>query len=382
MFDPAGQPRLFRCRTKLLRCDISPIILNGKFYSGVLNGVHRVADRLITQIDRIVTALPPAARPDIRIYLPAERQWSPRVQSIRVIEQSGAQRQLWEQFALPWLARGGVLVSLCNLGPLVHSRSILLIHDAQYFFSDSSYPFRQRLGYKLAIPLVARAARKVLTVSEYSRQTLDLTGVAGRDRTSVLYNGADHILESTPAEGVLARFGLAPRSYVLAFGSSKEYKNLRVVFEAARRDEFGDLALLLIGESAAALRAGGLVPPPNAIFAGAIDDDSLRSLYQHAACLAFPSRTEGFGLPPVEAMLCGCPAVVAPGGAIPEICRDAVIYADIDDAAEWARAFATIRDDRALRSAKIAAGRARAAEFTWERSGRQLFDMIMELARS
>ena len=361
---------------------ISPIIFNGKFYSGVLNGVHRVADRLITQVDRLVTALPPSERPDIRIYLPTRRTWSPTVKSIRMIEHRMAHGQLWEQFALPWLARNGVLVSLCNLGPLLHSRDILLIHDAQFFLSDSSYPFRQRMGYRVLIPMVARAARDVLTVSEYSRQTLDLTGVVTRRCTSVLHNGADHILEAAPAPDVLARFGLTRQGFVLVFGSSKEYKNVAVVFAAARRPQMAGLTLLIVGESEAALRAQGLDPPDDAVFAGAIDDATLRALYEQALCIAFPSRTEGFGLPPVEAMLCGCPAVVAPAGAMPEICHDAAIYADVSDPDEWADRIAAVRDDPRLRAEKIGAGRSRAAAFTWERAGRQLFDRILALART
>ena len=136
----------------------------------------------------------------------------------------------------------------------------------------------------------------------------------------------------------------------------------------------------MIGPGRAELEAAGLHPPAGAIFAGRVADDMLRALYEQALCLAFPSRTEGFGLPPVEAALCGCPAVVAPAGAIPEVCGDAVLYAGVDAPGDWAEAIARYAGDPALRAAKIAAGRARAGRFRWVEAGRGLLAHIMRLA--
>ena len=78
-------------------------------------------------------------------------------------------------------------------------------------------------------------------------------------------------------------------------------------------------------------------------------------------------------------MLCGCPAIVAPAGAIPEICRDAVLYADVDDPAGWRRAIAALADPD-VRRAKQSAGFARAADFRWSLAGRQLLDVIARVA--
>jgi glycosyltransferase involved in cell wall biosynthesis len=133
-----------------------------------------------------------------------------------------------------------------------------------------------------------------------------------------------------------------------------------------------------IGErERAALEAAGLAPPRDAVFAGPCDDATLRALYEGAEALLFPSRTEGFGLPPVEAMLCGCPVVAAPCGAVPEICGDAVRYADPDDPAAWRAALGNLP-----REALAAAGYARAAQSTWARAGRNLLAVLRDLART
>ncbi|MEG8013958.1 glycosyltransferase [Sphingomonas sp. 22R3R2A-7] len=120
-------------------------------------------------------------------------------------------------------------------------------------------------------------------------------------------------------------------------------------------------------------------PAPGTVFAGACDDAALRAFYEGAYALLFPSRTEGFGLPPVEAMLCGCPAIVTPAGALPEVCRDAVLYADVDDPASWREALSRLADPE-LRAEKIAAGRALAARYRWRAAGEQLLAAILERA--
>jgi len=235
---------------------------------------------------------------------------------------------------------------------------------------------------KLLTPLMARTSRRVLTVSAYSRQMLDLCGISPRASTDVLYNGADHILDAAADPSVITRLGLRPRRFVLHIASAKAYKNTATIFAAFEDSRLADLDLVLVGPSREQLTRQRLRPPARAIFAGSIDDGGLRALYEAALCLACPSRTEGFGLPPLEAMACGCPAVVSAGGAIPEVCRDAASYADVDDPVTWVAAFAALANHPELRAAKVRAGLDRAAAFTWEQSGRRLTAIILSAARS
>jgi glycosyltransferase involved in cell wall biosynthesis len=356
------------------------IAFNGKFYCGALNGVHRVADRLIREVDRQVAAMPPGERPALRLLLPQERSWTPELQVTRLDVQRSGHTQWWEQGLLPGRTADDVLVNLCNLAPLRHRRQLLLLHDAQFLFPDCSYPFRQRWGHRLLAPPMARRSARVLTVSQYSRQILDLTGIAARDRIGVLYNGVDHILDAVPDDGALARYRLQHQRFVLLFGSVKRYKNVELLFEAFARPSLKGIKLVIVGVDRAAHEAAGMKPPVDAIFTGRIGDETLRPLYEHALCVALPSRTEGFGLPPVEAMMLGCPAVVAPAGAVPEVCRDAACYADVDQPDEWVATILRLANDPDFRRQKIAAGRTRAADFTWERAGARLLDEILPLA--
>lgn len=358
---------------------MQPVYINGKFYSGRLNGVHRVADRLVRELD---AQLGLAGGPKTTLLLPLSQDGAnaPDLRNITVRRLDEAPSQAWEQFRLPRLAADGVLVNLANLAPLRHSRKITLIHDAQFLFPDSSYPLRQRIGYRVLAPRMARSSATVLTVSDYSRRMLAIMGVSAAARTGVLPNGVDHILETPADEAAFTALGLPHRGYALMFGSAKAYKNNAVVLAAYVGLAAPDVPLVLIGATRQELEAGGIAVPPGIVFAKPCDDAGLRALYAHARCLLCPSRTEGFGLPPLEAMLCGTPAVIAPAGALPEVCRDAALYADVDDPHSWSRAIAALQPGEPLFTRKVVEGTARARHFTWARAGSRLLDAILALA--
>lgn len=358
---------------------LRPIYFNGKFYAGRLNGVHRVADRLIRECDARLMERSPAERPKAVLLTPRSSTWLPELQAIRVeaVERIG---QLWEQFILPRRAVDGVLVNLANLAPVLHRRKITVIHDVQFLLADCGYPLRQRLGYRLLAPHIARTSDQVVTVSEYSRRMLHRHGVAPPDRVEVIPNGADHILEIEPDTGVRQSLGLEPGTYVLMFGSIKPYKNNAVVFRAFADRALHPTRLVVVGPGREELERAGLAPPADALFPGAVSDPALRGLFAGALVIAFPSRTEGFGLPPLEAMLCGCPVIASAAGGIPEACGDAAIYADVDNPRAWREAILAMRGDHAARSARIEAGRRRASGFTWRASGERLLGVLDRLA--
>ena len=363
-----------------MRSRMRSVVFNGKFYGAGLNGVHRVADRLIREVDALLAAAPVSSRLNVTLVAPAKSSWLPHLKAIRIIEHSGAGSQRWEQTSLPRFASGSVLVNLCNLAPIFHRRKILLLHDAQFLFPDSSYPTRLRWGYRLATPLMTRTSAQVLTVSEYSRQILSLTGVSPIERTSVVHNGADHMLDTAVNLSVVPRLGLGAGKYVVLFGSPKRYKNVQIVFDAFNDNRLFDLRLVVVGPSRDRLESSGLTPPASAVFVGSVDDGALRALYSDALCVAFPSRTEGFGLPPIEAAFCGCPAVVSPAGAIPEICRDATLYAGVDSASDWAEAIHVYASQPTVRADKAKAAMARAQDFRWSAAGEKLLSHIYRLA--
>jgi len=113
---------------------------------------------------------------------------------------------------------------------------------------------------------------------------------------------------------------------------------------------------------------------------GYVSDGELRALYEGAACFLYPSLYEGFGLPPLEAMACGCPVVVSRSGSLPEVCGDAALYCDPLDPADIARATSSVVGSPTLRSELASLGIQRAKHFTWEQTARNLMTVIEEVA--
>ncbi len=220
----------------------------------------------------------------------------------------------------------------------------------------------------------------MVTVSNYSRDRLAEFGVAARDKISVVYNGVDHIARIDGDTSALDRLGLRARPYVATLSNTQHHKNIGILFEAFRAPELADVPLLLIGGAQAADFEGiGLSPPPNAMFTGRVSDGQLKSLMEHASVFAFPSLTEGFGLPPLEAMLLGTPTLIAPCGAMPEVCGDAALYAAPDRPDAWAGALTRLLADPSLRQSLSEKGRLQAARYRWADSARQHLDLLRDV---
>jgi len=203
------------------------------------------------------------------------------------------------------------------------------------------------------------------------------------ERISVVPNGAGHLVDLTADDAILGRLGLRRGRFVVALANAQKHKNVGVLFETFAAPAMADLTLVLVGaDGREVFAAAGAPAPPGVVFAGRVSDPELRALYENAACLAFPSTTEGFGLPPLEAMSLGSPALVAPCGALPEVCGEAALYAPPDDPGAWAATIRRLTDDADLRRRLKMAGLARAALYRWEDSARRLLEIIEAVAGS
>jgi glycosyltransferase involved in cell wall biosynthesis len=354
---------------------------NGKFLASAPTGVHRVARELITSFDQLLGQQGAPAPEDTWQLLKPRDAYQPLSLAHIPARTVGINTwQPWEQLDLPLAARGKILVNLCNLGPLAHPRNVTMIHDAQVFSSPASYSATFRSWYQFALPWLGRHSMRVLTVSEFSRDQLVAYGIAERENIAVIYNGVDHLLRIKASSNALETLGLQPHGYVIGLASTQVHKNLKVLLEAFRDPRLSRLRLVLVGAAQEkAFVDAGLSLPANICFAGSVSDADFRGLMEAAICFACPSTTEGFGLPPLEAMTVGCPTIVAPRGALPEVCGDAALYADPDDPEAWVEAIVRLHEDRQCQEGMAARGISQAGQFTWARSARLLHDELSAL---
>jgi len=357
------------------------IYFNGKFLTAAPTGVHRVAEELIVAVDHLLKAEPALrAAFDFTLVYPKNARRQPKLTHV-YSKRAGLFSWIpWEQLDLPRLTANGLCVSLCNLGPLVSRNAITMVHDAQVYSSPASYSFAFRLWYKSVQPFMGRHHKRILTVSNFSKTELVRYGIATPDKVTVVHNGCDHVLRVAPDTTALARHGLEGRPYVLSLSNTQHHKNIAVLLAAFHTAELHDVTLALFGASGKAdFEALGLAVPDNVLFLGRISDGELAALMTGATAFACPSLTEGFGLPPLEAMLLGCPAIIAPCGALPEVCGDAALTAAPHDAGEWARQISRLATDKVLREERRAKGLVQAGKFTWERAARQLLRNIADV---
>jgi glycosyltransferase involved in cell wall biosynthesis len=348
------------------------VFINGKFSAQRLTGVQRFAGELVRALD--AAALPGE---DWVLLVPPQAE-PPRLRHIEVRRVGPAlpSLHLWEQLALPLAARGGLLLNLAGSAPLVARRQCCTFHDAAVFEHAAAFTPAFRIWYRFHFRWLARRAERLLTVSAHARRQLAHHLGLPAASIGVVPNGGEHLLAAPTDHTVIDRLGLRSLRWFVAVGSESQLKNWPTLLRAwTTFAPPPDARLVLVGGRNTAVFAG--VPsaqllPAQAMHAGPVSDAALRALLEGAVALLMPSLDEGFGLPPLEAMALGCPVAVAQAGALPEVCGPAALYFDPRDVQGMAGVLSTLLEDPARRQALAAAGRVRAAGFTWAHAARLL----------
>ncbi|WP_308469349.1 glycosyltransferase family 4 protein [Alsobacter metallidurans] len=342
--------------------------INGRFLSQSLTGVQRYGWEIVTALDELL-AEGGRNTADLTITLAAPPGCEPSssLKSVRFVTAPGGSGHAWEQIALPRAVQGGLL-SLCNTGPLTVRKQIVCIHDMNTRLAPDSYSRAFRALYRILLPALGFSAARVATVSHFAAEQLAHFGVASNNKIFVAPDGHEHALRWTPAHSATTSAAAGPDT-VVVIGSRAPHKNIDLIFELARAMAPDGVRFALCGGLDSRVHAqGATASADNVVLLGRVSDDELAALLRDSCCLAFPSFTEGFGLPPLEAMARGCPVVSSDRASMPEICGDAALYASPTSVADWRAAILRLRDDAELRQGCIARGRERLPQFSWRRT--------------
>ena len=356
------------------------IAINGRFLTQRASGVQRFAAEAIKAIDaQLDNDAYRALKGRIEILAPPKARDFP-LKNIPLRRVGFFSGYIWEQLEFPLHAGGRLLLNLCMLGPLIARHQIVVVHDATVRALPHSFSPRFRAAYGFLIPRLCRRADLVVTVSEFSRQEIGKWYGANIDAMPICYEGGDHIKAVAPDLSVLDRLDLRGCKFFLGVGVDSSNKNIVKVVEAFQAAKLGDTKLVLTGaRDPRVFGHFGDIQSAGVRMIGYVSDEELRALYEHALALVFPSLYEGFGLPPVEAMTCGCPVVISEQPALVEVCDDAALRCDANDVAALSRHLRALNDDAALRDRMSAAGRERVRRFTWAATARSLLDHCLAL---
>ena len=289
-----------------------------------------------------------------------------------------------------------------NRVPLLMIRPyVVTVHDMVNLFYDEQKPaaahmYLRRFRFRRGL---TRASR-VIAVSEATKRDVEnLLGVPP-GRITRVYNAPDPgFLGRDPAAGeeerrrIMERYQI-DRPFLLYAGAIRHHKSIPRLVEAfavlreqlAAHPVYGDLRLVIIGDTISqypAVRQAVLKSKmEHAVrFLGFVPFETLRCFYEAAAAFVFPSRHEGFGLPPLEAMACGTPVVTSNVSSLPEVAGDAAMFVNPGNVFDIARGIRDVLTDEPLRAELIRRGRVQAARFSWERSARQVLEIYRDVAR-
>jgi glycosyltransferase involved in cell wall biosynthesis len=217
----------------------------------------------------------------------------------------------------------------------------------------------------------------IFTVSEFSSHELQRYFSIPPEKIRVVYPGCDHLADIPPDDKILKRAGLETGKFVLAVSSQSTVKNFHGLSQAWAMLRRLDMKLAIAGRNHTALfRDGNESITENVVMLGYVSDPELRSLYENASLFVYPSFYEGFGIPPVEAMSCGCPVLVARIPSLMEACGDAAVFCDPADISDIAENIARLLDDSALAKRLRESGFRRASQLTAARTAATLWSEI------
>jgi glycosyltransferase involved in cell wall biosynthesis len=344
------------------------------YLKAIVRGIHDCDD----DPELVLFENPKAQLPELRSL--------PRVRfvSCPFVPRNRAGRVAYQNSVYPLLMRSApidALLATCNVRPIgTPVPTVLVIQSLQFFEFPAAFGSWRRRYLRAALADSVKRAAAILCVSHASKNALvNLTGV-DPGKVYVVHHG----LPPGHFGGPRRRDPLTP-PYILNVSSLHAYKNVRRLMQAyavVRQVHGIHQRLRIIGYEAEysgqdIRRFAAEFGVADCVdFLGPIDHDALRDHYAAADLFVYPSLYETFGLPPLEAMAAGCPVVAANSSSIPEVVGDAAELVEPLDVAAIALGMAHVLMDPSRRSELVRRGRSRAAEFTWNRAGRQTLQLL------
>jgi glycosyltransferase involved in cell wall biosynthesis len=271
--------------------------------------------------------------------------------------------------------------------------TVITVHDLAILRYPETFDPLWRVYAMVTLRLALPRAEAVIAISESTRRDISEYFSLPTDRVHVIHNGYDRkfrpIADQERLTSIRHRLGL-PERFVLSVGTLEPRKNISRLLEAFRHFKSqSDIPhkLVLAGDRGwlhadILEQIQSLALEQEVLFTGYVDDDDLPLLYSAAEMLVYPSLYEGFGLPPLEAMACGCPVVTSDVSSLPEVVGDAAIRVDPYDVAAIARAMADLLNRPDLRAGLVEQGLQRARLFSWERAATETLQVYSCIARN
>lgn len=351
------------------------IYVNARFLTQNITGVQRYAIEISRQLKKLYCE-------NIAFVCPSDIVSKDIAKELDAKVIGSHHGHIWEQFDLPlYLNRkeSPLLLNLCNLAPILYHNKVTTLHDITFIKYPHTFSTVFVAFYRFMIPLVLRTSKHIFTVSEFSKKEIFDYYRVNINKLTVVYNAVSGCFRKLNDEK------LSQKKYFMAVSSVKENKNFIYILDAFMKltEKNPSVELFVIGDlkskSFQTLDVSRYSNNQQIKFLGRISDEELIKYYSNATAFIFPSLYEGFGIPPLEAQACGCPAICANASCLPEIFGDSVMYCNPHDVSSLLKAMGEIISDEKKRSSLVRLGLKNIERYSWRQSAKKMQSVLEKI---
>lgn len=275
------------------------LFINGRFLAQKVTGVQRVGIELLKALDKMI---PPGK---IEVLTPPQVINHVELKNIKITVVGKKSNHFWVQWVLPRYVKkkGGKLLTISGLCPFLMP-DYYMAHDVAFKRYPDAFDIKFRLIYDFVYKIALKRCIRIFTVSEFSKSEICEMYHVNPDKVLVVYNSSHQLKEEHHESIDVEKWGLTKNQYYLSVSSRNEYKNQNYIIECAKK--YPDETFVIVGGSAFnAFKGIELDVLHNVVLTGYVNADELYSVYKSAKGFIFPSKYEGFGIPPLEAITLG-----------------------------------------------------------------------------
>jgi len=310
---------------------LKKVLINGDFLCRRLTGIERYAYEITRRLDNL------CEKDEIAIVIPSFVENIPNYKNLEIIrlEKKSKSNIRWQMLTLQGFLLTHKNYTILEFGNccLPLAPGIVFLHDIYCEFFPEDFVSRRdkftRLYSRIQYRFIARLAKKIVTVSEYSKNEIGKTFKIDPSRINVIYSSADHIRDIASDPSIFDKFpALAEKPFYFSLGSLSKRKNIKWILEYAVKHPESNF--VISGTSLSTVKVNELDNgiPENIILLGYLDDSKVKALMTRCKAFILPSYYEGFGLTPLEALSCGAQIIIAKAASLPEIYGNTAHYID------------------------------------------------------
>jgi glycosyltransferase involved in cell wall biosynthesis len=351
------------------------VLINGDFLCRRLTGIERYAYEITNRLDKI------SKQGEIAIVIPSSLETFPSYKNLEIVrlEKKSKSNIRWQIITLQGFLLKKRKYTIMEFGNacLPFAPGIVFLHDIYCEFFQKDFTSKRdkftRLYSRIQYRLIAHLAKKIVTVSEYSKNEIIRTFKIYPTKINVIHSSADHMQYIKSDHSVFDDYPiLKEKSFFFSLGSLSKRKNIKWIFEYAQKHP--ESLFAISGESLNTVKIDELKScvPSNIVFLGYLNDEKVKALMTQCKAFILPSYYEGFGLTPLEALSCGAQIIIARAASLPEIYGNTAHYID---------PFDTDVDLDELLKQPVSPPDEIIKKYSYDTSAQQVYDIIRECSK-